>query len=151
MKGRRIFDNIILSHELVKGYKRKQVSPRCMIKVGIKKAYNSVEWPFLQQMMEEMNFPQRFVGWVMKCLTSVIYRVRVNGEITSPFQARKGIRQGDPISPYLFVLCMEYLDRCLRVLEREKEFHYHPRCRRLGLIHICFADDLLIFARGDVS
>lgn len=85
VKGMGIFDNIILSNELVKGYKRRQVSPRCMVKVDIKKAYDSVEWPFLQQMLEALDFPQRFIGWIMAYLTSVTYRVKVNGEVTTPF------------------------------------------------------------------
>lgn len=75
----------------------------------------------------------------------------MNGEVSEVFQAQKGIRHGDPISPYLFVICMEYLNRCLLELKQQKEFHFHPRCKRLGLVNVCFADDLLLFARGDVS
>lgn len=76
--GRLIFDNIIISHG-------KQVSPRCMVKVDIQKAYDSVEWPFVRQMMYELGFPYRFVQWVMECLTTVEYIINVNGEQTVPF------------------------------------------------------------------
>lgn len=150
VQGRLIFDNIILGYELVKGYQRKNISPRCMVKVDIQKAYDSVEWIFLQQMLEELNFPPRYVQWIMECLTTVTYSINVNGEITEHFPAKKGLRQGDPISPYLFVICMEYLSRNLLELHQNMSFHYHPRCRRVMLTHICFADDLLLFTRGDV-
>lgn len=141
----------MLSHELVRGYQRKHISPRCMEKVDIQKAYDSVEWPFLQQMMEELGFSHKYIKWIMVCLTTVTYFIKVNGEVTEPFAARKGLRQGDPISPYLFVICMKYLSRYLLQLHQNKEFHYHPRCKRLLLTHVCFADDLLLFTRGDVS
>lgn len=75
--------------------------------------------------------------------------VNVNGELTEPFDARKGLRQGDLISPYLFVLCMEYLSRCLMELNQNKYFQFHPRCRKVGLTHLCFADDLLLFTKGN--
>lgn len=85
----------------------------------------------------------------MICLTSVSYIVNVNGETTEPFEARKVIRQGDPISPYLFVICMEYLHRCLAGLHQNIDFRYHLRCKRLRLLHLCFADNFLLFTRGD--
>lgn len=150
MQGRLILDNIILSQEIVKGYNRKHISLRCMVKVDLQKAYDSVEWPFLRQMLVELGFPARYIGWIMACLTNVDYVISVNGEVTEPFAANKGIRQGDPISPYLFVICMEYLHRCLMGLHEEKQFKYHPRCKKLKLLHVCFADDLLMFAIGNV-
>lgn len=149
--GRLIFDNILLSHELIKGYQRKNISPRCMIKIDVQKAYDSVEWPFLNQVLEELGFPYQFSHWIMSCLTSVTYVLTVNGEVLEPFVARKGIRQGDPISPYLFVICMEYLSRSLGELKQNAGFRYHPRCKKLGITHACFADDLLLFSRGDLA
>lgn len=62
VKGRLILDNIILSHEIVKGYNRKNISPRCVVKVDIQKAFDSVEWPFLHQMLVELGFPYRYIG-----------------------------------------------------------------------------------------
>lgn len=151
VKGRSILDNILLSHELVKGYNIKHISPRCMVKIDIQKGYDSVEWPFLRYLLLELGFPFLFKKWIMACITTVSYSVCVNGEITKAFHAKKGLRQGDHISPYLFVICMEYLHKCLLGLKSFREFKFHPKCKKFSLIHVCFVDDLLLFTRGDVN
>nr|XP_009789230.1 PREDICTED: uncharacterized protein LOC104236881 [Nicotiana sylvestris] len=77
------------------------------------------------------------------------YSVLINGELTEPFLSAKGLRQGDSISPFLFALAMKYLSRLLTNLKNEKQFHFHPKCKKLGITHLSFADDLLLFSRGD--
>ncbi|KAH0698461.1 hypothetical protein KY284_012676 [Solanum tuberosum] len=89
---RRISDNIILPHELVKAYNRKNISARCMIKIDLQKAYDSVEWVYLEQVMAELGFPHRFIKWVMTCVKTVSYSIVINGEHSSPFDAAKGLR-----------------------------------------------------------
>nr|XP_009757838.1 PREDICTED: uncharacterized protein LOC104210596 [Nicotiana sylvestris] len=96
--SRKIGYNIILAHELIKGYTRKHISPSYMIKIDIQKAYDSVEWSYLEQNMRMIGFPERFIAWVMKCVKTVNYTIMVNGEPTDPFNAEKGLRQGDPMS-----------------------------------------------------
>lgn len=66
--GREVSDNVILAHELVKSYTRQHISPRCMIKEDIQKAYDTVDWRFLHQVMEGLGFPQKFLKWVMECV-----------------------------------------------------------------------------------
>ncbi|XP_019241615.1 PREDICTED: uncharacterized protein LOC109221601 [Nicotiana attenuata] len=149
--GRRIADNIILAHELVKAYTRKNISDRCMIKIDLQKAYDSVEWSFLEQVLIELGFPMRFVVWIMECVPTVNYTIMLNGESTPPFDVAKGLRQGDPIFPFLFAIVMEYLSRSLNNLKEVKCFRFHPRCAKLGITHLSYADDLLLFARGDLS
>ncbi|XP_075074427.1 uncharacterized protein LOC142162026 [Nicotiana tabacum] len=78
ISGRRIADNIILAHMLVKAYTRKNIFARCMIKIDLQKAYDSVEWSFLEQVLIEMGFLVRFVNWIMECITTVNYIVMVN-------------------------------------------------------------------------
>ncbi|XP_049403702.1 uncharacterized protein LOC125867303 [Solanum stenotomum] len=124
--GRKIADNIILAHELVQTYGRKQTSPRCILKIDLQKAYDSIEWVYLQQVMEELGFPMKFMAWIMECVKTINYSIVVNGEFTKPFDAVKGLRQGDPISPFLFSIAMEYLSRSLCALKLNKNFKFHP-------------------------
>lgn len=83
-----------LATELMKGYSHKYISPRCMIKIDLRKAYDSIEWPFLATMLEELGFPRLLSNWIMACVTSVSYSVLINGIPSDPFPAKKGLRQG---------------------------------------------------------
>ncbi|XP_060170738.1 uncharacterized protein LOC132601681 [Lycium barbarum] len=147
----KVSDNIILAHELVKAYSRKNISPRCLIKVDIQKAYDTLDWKYLEQVMEGLGFPYKFVRWVLECVSTVSYSLLINGELTTPFNAARGLRQGDPMSPFLFAIVMEYLSRNLKDLSKNKRFKFHRKCQRLDITHLSFADDLLLFARGNLT
>nr|XP_009600940.1 uncharacterized protein LOC104096290 [Nicotiana tomentosiformis] len=99
--------------------------------------------------MEGLGFPEKFIGWVMTCVKIVNYSIMLNGESMEHFNAARSLKQGDPISLFLFVIAMEYLSRLLNGLKEEKGYKFHPRCGKLGITHLSFADDLLLFARGD--
>ncbi|XP_058763491.1 uncharacterized protein LOC131636928 [Vicia villosa] len=148
--GKVIHDNIMLAQESVRGYNRKNLSPRCMIQVDIQKAYDTVDWDALQHIMIELGFPHLFVNWIMACVRNVSYRFSLNGSPTGILQAKRGLRQGDPISPLLFVLVMEYLHRVLQTLVHNPIFKFHPNCDKLRINILCFADDLLLFVKGDL-
>ncbi|KAL9691865.1 hypothetical protein QQ045_012292 [Rhodiola kirilowii] len=117
IEGRNIAHNISLVQELLGNYKRKHISKRCTLKLDISKAYDSVEWDFLKQAMETFGFPVRFVDWIMACVSSVKFSVLVNGGLEGYFGSRRGLRQGDPMSPYLFTLVMEVLSRVMDSLK----------------------------------
>ncbi|XP_075079965.1 uncharacterized protein LOC142165274 [Nicotiana tabacum] len=87
--GRRISNNIILAYELVNTYNRKHISPRCMIKVDMMKAYDSVECVYIEQLMKILQFPTKFIKWIMACVSSVSYSIFFNGEAMEPFPAAK--------------------------------------------------------------
>nr|XP_016516148.1 PREDICTED: uncharacterized protein LOC107832785 [Nicotiana tabacum] len=86
--------------------------------VDMQKAYDSVEWIYIEQIMEELDFPTKFVAWVMTCVKTVNYSILFNRETLEPFNAAKGLRQGDPMSPFLFAIAMEYLNRTLLGLKQ---------------------------------
>ncbi|XP_074306637.1 uncharacterized protein LOC141641891 [Silene latifolia] len=96
------------------------------------------------------GFPPRFTKWVLACVTSSHFSLNINGSVEGFFPGQRGLRQGDPLSPYLFVLCMEVLSRLLRTLPTHPGFSYHPKCVKVKLTHLIFADDLLVFTRGDL-
>lgn len=148
--GRRISDNILLTQELFKGYHRHQGKPRCAFKVDIRKAYDSVSWEFLFEALQLFGFPEKMVGWIKECVSTPCYSVIVNGEAHGFFKAEKGLRQGDPLSPYLFTLVMQVLTIILnKRISEDGFFKFHAKCEKLGISHLCFADDLFLFCHGD--
>lgn len=111
--GQRIHDHILLAYELIKGYNTKGGTPRCMLQMDLQKAYDSVEWSALEAILNELSIPHMFIKWIMITVTTVSYRYQVNGALSNIVQAKRGLRQGDPLSPLLFVIVMEYLYRVL--------------------------------------
>lgn len=152
IQGRSMVENIHLAQELMRGYSRKRTTPKCTLKVDIRKAYDTISWSFLHEVLLQLEFPAVFVGWIMACVTSPSYSLRINGENVGFFKGKRGLRQGYPMSPCLFVLCMEYLSRSLnRETSRHRRcgFNFHAKCEQARISHLAFADDLRIFTRGD--
>jgi hypothetical protein len=147
--GRVMANNIHIIQELLRLYERKRVSPRCLMKVDLKKAFDSVQWPFLQQLLLSYGFPNWFVHLIMLCVETTSFSIVVNGNIYGFFQGKNEMRQGDPLSPYLFISCMEYLSRMLKIASMNSYFRFHPKCRPLGINHLAFADDIILLSRGD--
>ncbi|CAN0837506.1 LINE-1 retrotransposable element ORF2 protein [Linum grandiflorum] len=148
IKGRLISDNILAAHELLRLYQRHKVSPRCAVKVDIMKAFDMVDWNFLLNVLRAMHFPDLFVHWIQLCLESTKMSVNINGTLCGYFAAKRGLRQGDPISPYLFVIAMEVLSCYFDQAATAGLFVYHPQCKRVKLTALCFADDLLVFTKA---
>ncbi|KAL2893859.1 LINE-1 retrotransposable element ORF2 protein [Bienertia sinuspersici] len=144
-----IVHNIMVCQDLVRKYGRKNSTPSCLIKLDLRKAYDTVEWEFVQEMLESLGFPDQFTSWVMECISTPMFSLVLNGIPHGFFKSKRGLRQGDPLSPLLFVLCMEYFSRIMTKMTEDPQFRFHPRCRGLGLTHLCFADDLIMCCRGD--
>ncbi|XP_074314953.1 uncharacterized protein LOC141651130 [Silene latifolia] len=151
IKERSIMENILICQDLVRLYERKAVSPRCLFKMDLQKAYDTIEWAFLDEMLQALKFPDQFREWIMQCVTTATYSINLNGNVFGFFKGRRGLRQGDPLSPLLFTICMEYLSRLLAYTTEGSSFKYHPLCKPLKLTHLMFADDLLLFCKGDAQ
>ncbi|GJS26095.1 hypothetical protein Tco_0486715 [Tanacetum coccineum] len=148
--GRRISDNILLTQELMHNYHLDRGPSRCAFKVDIQKAYDTVDWGFLKEVLLAFGFHVRMVDWIMECVTTTSFSLSINGTLHGYFKGKRGLRQGDPLSPYLFTLIMEVLTLMLRRKVRDSDgFRYHRYCSDLEIINLCFADDLFIFAHGD--
>jgi len=97
----------------MRGYQRKTTSPRCLLKVDIQKAFDSVHWGFLKDLLSALKFPQIFTKWVLTCVTIVHFTIHINGRDHRSFKGGRGLRQGDPLSLLLFVITVEYFLRLL--------------------------------------
>ncbi|XP_060968731.1 uncharacterized protein LOC133036230 [Cannabis sativa] len=151
VKNRLLAHNIMIFQDLLKGYTRRVVSARCIMKIDLRKAYDTVDWHFVEDILNNLCFPSRFIHWLLVCLRGTNYFLLLNGRIQGSFKGEKGLRQGDPLSPLLFVLIMEYLSRLLSQVSNKKEFGFHPLCKNLRLTNLCFADDLIIFCKGNMK
>lgn len=144
--GRLMVDNCFIASELMAYVRRKTKGKQCagILKVDLSKAYDRVRWDFLEDVLKAMAFPAVWIQRIMQCVSTVSYSVLVNGEATEPFSPTVGLRQGDPLSPYLFILCMEVLSRRLSWLQLRRQLP-PLRVARLAppISHLFFADDAL--------
>ena len=85
----------------------------------------------------------------MQCVTTTSSSLSINGSLHGFFKGKQGISQGNRISPFLFVLCLEYLSRSLKNLKHNRDFNFHPMCKVLNITHLAFADDLMLFSKED--
>jgi len=120
------------------------------VKLDMSKAYDKIEWQFLEAAMIKLGFDARWVHLVMKCVTSVRYSVIVNGNPVGNITPSRGIRQGDPISPYLFLLCAEGLSALLGQAEEKGVISGVPTSPKGPKIsHLLFADDNILFYKAN--
>ncbi|KAJ6978456.1 hypothetical protein NC653_026763 [Populus alba x Populus x berolinensis] len=149
LPGRNISDAILLTQELLHNYHHQKGPARCTLKVDLKKAFDTVSLDFIIAGLKAIGLPQDMTRWITTCITTVYYSINVNGEMHGFFHGTRGIRQGDPLSPYLFVLAMEGLSSIINKSIQSSSFKYHWRCKPTKLTHICFADDLMLFCHAD--
>lgn len=148
VKGRSIMDNILLAQEILRDYHRDNKPPRCAIKLDWMKAYDTINWNFLFNILEAIGVPGELLQCIKQCVSTAMFSISINGGLVDYFKAERGLRQGDPISPYLFILGMEVLSRMLNRMTNMGGYRYHRMCDRVRLNHLCFADDVLIFSHG---
>lgn len=141
IQDRVIVDNVLVCQGLIRDYHKPTGSPRCLIKLDLKKAYDMLDWLFIEAVLKGLQFAQQFIEWIMICIRTPKFSLLMNGSPDGFFANKRGIRKGDPMSPYNFVLSIEYLSRSLRKLEDCAEFSYH----------LAFADDLMFFFKADIK
>ena len=121
-----------------------------VIKIDLEKAYDRLEWSFIWDVLQAANFPSDMVQLIISCVSSSTSSILINGGFLDPFLPSRGIPQGDPLSPYLFILCMEVLGRIIEDKCSQKVWNpLKASSNGPTFSHLFFADELLLFVRAN--
>lgn len=147
---RQITDNIIVYQEVLHSLRKKKGNKGFMVlKIDLEKAYDKLAWKFIQDTLDDVGFNEVWIRNIMTYITTTRLGVLWNGEQLDWIEPSRGIRQGDTISPYIFVLCIERLSHIIREAVRRGEWKGIRLGRKGPLIpHLIFADDMVLFSEA---
>ncbi|XP_026384273.1 uncharacterized protein LOC113279836 [Papaver somniferum] len=145
---RSISDNILLASEAIYSVNHNdKVEGTAAIKLDMSKAYDKLEWSFLEKVLRRMGLAENWIKLINQCVSTVSYSVLLNGSPTGFFQPERGLRQGDPLSPYLYIICAEALSSYIDSLQRNGTLKGIKICKiSPQMTHLLFADDCLLFS-----
>lgn len=125
--------------------------PRCAVKLDLMKAMSQLLGGFFSIFWRSWSFliPALFIHWIKQCVTTAMFSVVINGELKGYFPGKRGLEQGDPLSPYLFLLVMESFTTMFNYGADHMGFSHQPKCKDLNISHLIFADDLFVLRGAD--
>uniref|UniRef100_A0A0V0IU37 Putative ovule protein n=1 Tax=Solanum chacoense TaxID=4108 RepID=A0A0V0IU37_SOLCH len=150
VRGRSITESIMLAQEITQGIKKPHIGSNVVIKLDMAKAYDRVSWSFTCLVLRRFGFGEIFIDLVWRLMSNNWYSIIINGHRQGFFPSTRGLKQGDPLSPALFILGAEVLTRMLNSLHQipnYKGFFMGPKGPQIN--HLSFADDVIIFASTD--
>eukprot|EP00253_Pinus_taeda_P020940 PITA_20940 len=147
---RQIHEAIATAQELMHTLQVKK-QKGMILKVDLSKAFDRTNWLYLRLLLTHLGFPYNFIKWTMSCITDVSYSVLLNGEATSFFTSERGLRQGCPLSPLLFLLIMEGLSTVISSARDRQHLFGIKLADNFYLTHLLFVDDILIFLNGSIG
>lgn len=145
LKDRLILDAVALAQEGLFAISAKNIDAAAL-KIDLSKAFDCVSWSFIRVLLAKIGLTPRASSWIMACVESVHYAVIINGIPSSFFQAERGLRQGCPLSPLLFILVMNSLSSHINLAVSQGRCKSVMICKDVSLSHNFFVDDILIFA-----
>lgn len=147
IKGRQILDGPFLLNEIV-AWRKASKNPLLIFKVDFEKVFDSVSWDYLMEIMQIMGFGSLWCGWIMEMLSSATASVLVNGSPSREFHMYRGLRQGDPLSPFLFLLAIEGLHVAL-IRAQMADMYRGISIGGINMSHLFYADDAVLFTPWD--
>ncbi|XP_065859834.1 uncharacterized protein [Euphorbia lathyris] len=149
--GRQMMDNVVIAQEMVHSMKmRKGKKGIVALKLDLEKAYDRLNWSFLLDSLKRAGIPENWRRLIEDCISSPVFQVLINGDMSDEFSPSRGIRQGDPMSPFLFVIAMERLAHLIQEAMSKGILHpvsINKFCPPIS--HLFFADDVMIFVEGN--
>ena len=152
MEGRQILDATLFANEVVDSMLRRN-DGGVVYKLDVQKDYDHLNWEFVLKEMRRKGFGQRWLSWISWCMSTASFSILINGASAGFFRNARGLRQGDPLSPYLFVLGMDILSH---LINKAMERNFLSGCKirgvgeeELELSHLLYADDTLLFCKDN--
>ena len=149
--GRAISDNLLITHETLHYLKMSTAEKKCAmaVKTDMSKAYDRVEWNFIRIVFQRLGFHDKYTNLILQCITTVSYSFLVNEKVYGDVRPNRGIRQGDPLSPYVFILCGEVLSGLCKAAEQTGSLQGIRVTRGSPRVsHLLFADDTMFFCQS---
>lgn len=149
IRGRQISENFVATRETLHHIMH-EGKPAIFIKIDFKKAFDSIEWPFLIRVMEARGFPMRWINWMRAIWSSSTSKISINGEYSRSFTHKRGLRQGDPLSPMLFNVAVDIFQRMVQTTSALLQL---PLSRKIedSILAFQYADDTAIIANASVT
>nr|XP_019067280.1 uncharacterized protein LOC109119268 [Solanum lycopersicum] len=149
VKGRSISENIMLAQEIIHQIKKPNIGSNVIIKLDMAKAYDRVSWSYICLVLRKMGFNEVFIDMIWRIMANNWYSIIVNGKRYGFFHSTRGLKQGDPLSPTLFILSAEVLSRSLNRLHNHPDYHgFIMEKRGPQVNHLSFVDDIILFTSG---
>eukprot|EP00253_Pinus_taeda_P002165 PITA_02165 len=150
LNGRQIHEAIGVAQETI--HSVKQMNRKgAVIKIDLSKAYDRISWTYLRMLLTHLGFKTDFINWIMGCITIVNFVVLINGAASPFFKGQRGLRQGCPLSPLLFLLAAEGLSQLILKAKREGSVKGLEVAFNMSISHLLFVDDILLFTNGNMT
>ena len=152
--SKRLITDHLVAFELMNylEHKREGNEGFMVIKLDMSKAYDRVKWGFIKQVMEKMSFHEKWINLIMHCITTISYFVLINGVAYGSIIPTRGLRQGDIVSPYIFLLCAYGFSSLINDAARNQRISGVSICKGSPKItHLFFADDSLLFCKANIQ
>eukprot|EP00253_Pinus_taeda_P003415 PITA_03415 len=150
VEGRQITDGIILSHEIIHSLKHSK-KPGMLLKIDLSKAFDSISWDYIKKILSAFGFANAWIRWIMSLVSSSFFSILINGIPTSTFRSSRGLRQGDPLSPFLFIIMAEGLGRSLTSAIQTRALKGINLHNSPTISHQQFVDDNMIFGHSSIQ